>query len=380
MDREYYISKLSKLKLNRSGGHPSPHKVCLLLAVIDLVDAGHRNQFTLSDDLKIGFNQYFDRFKQGRDSNDIAKPFYHLNGDGFWHFKVSNPKSFKELESKKRSPSQKKINEYIEYAYLDQELYKFLQDDHERIFLREQILDNLDDLSEPFHRWLIQLGKSEATAYNYTRAICGSISKWAEDAQICDQNLIAIQSVSRIRQVAESLTNYTVFVERDSKGNSMYSRALTVYMEFLSDVSQSDVSEDIQEIIEDTTLSETQKSQLVNTRIGQGRFRTRLLKYWKGCAVTGYKNTQFLVASHIKPWRDSDNRERLSTFNGLMLLPNLDKAFDLGYITFSESGKVCLSEFIESPDSLGIRDDMFIPLMKEHQGYMAYHRDRVFKH
>jgi hypothetical protein len=31
--------------------------------------------------------------------------------------------------------------------------------------------------------------------------------------------------------------------------------------------------------------------------------------------VTGLERQQFLVASHINPWRDCDNRERLSGAN-----------------------------------------------------------------
>ena len=259
-------------------------------------------------------------------------------------------------------------------------MYQLLQNEQDRALLREQVLDNLEDLSEPFNRWLIQLGKSQATADKYTKAISGSLSKWASEGDICEQNLISIQSYSRIHQVADKLANYRIFQERNDKGNNMYSCALNAYKDFLGDFGQVEVSQDIQTIIEDKTLSETQKSQLVNTRIGQGQFRQKLFKYWQGCALTGYKAPQFLVASHIKPWRDSDNHERLSKYNGLLLLPNLDKAFDLGYITFTEQGRVRLSEFIESSDLLGLKDTMCINLVKEHQDFMAYHREKVFKY
>jgi hypothetical protein len=43
------------------------------------------------------------------------------------------------------------------------------------------------------------------------------------------------------------------------------------------------------------------------------------------CRVTGLARQQFLVASHIKPWRDCDNSERLSGANGLLLSPHVDK-------------------------------------------------------
>jgi predicted restriction endonuclease len=66
------------------------------------------------------------------------------------------------------------------------------------------------------------------------------------------------------------------------------------------------------------------------------------------------------VASHIKPWRASDNTERLDTYNGLLLLPNLDKAFDLGFITFTERGRIIVSNQLEESGKLGIDSGMRI--------------------
>ena len=86
-----------------------------------------------------------------------------------------------------------------------------------------------------------------------------------------------------------------------------------------------------------------------------------------------------IIASHIKSWRKANNKERLDGYNGLLLLPNLDKAFDLGYISFGEGGKIKVSEFIESAGVLGIQDSMTINLAKQHQDYMEYHRKVVFK-
>ena len=100
---------------------------------------------------------------------------------------------------------------------------------------------------------------------------------------------------------------------------------------------------------------------------------------WGGCAVTGYRNTQMLLASHIKPWRDSNHQERLDKFNGLLLLANLDKAFDLGFISFDDSGKVLISHYLEAPDVLGLREDMSFNVMAEHKPYLRYHRGELFK-
>jgi len=63
----------------------------------------------------------------------------------------------------------------------------------------------------------------------------------------------------------------------------------------------------------------------------------------------------------------------------LLLLPNLDKAFDLGYVSFAETGNILISEHVEAPAKLGIDYSMNINLAKQHQDYMAFHRECEFK-
>lgn len=116
----------------------------------------------------------------------------------------------------------------------------------------------------------------------------------------------------------------------------------------------------------------------ITARVGQGKYRQKLIGYWERCALTGFNDVRFLVASHIKPWRASDNQEKLDLYNGLLLMPNIDKAFDLGFITFSDKGKIIISTQLEESERLGIRAGMNIKLDSPHQIYMKYHRDKVF--
>lgn len=67
--------------------------------------------------------------------------------------------------------------------------------------------------------------------------------------------------------------------------------------------------------------SSTERDALTKARLGQGLFRHRVAELEPACRVTGLARQQFLVASHIKPWRDCDNSERLSGANGLLLSP-----------------------------------------------------------
>ena len=56
--------------------------------------------------------------------------------------------------------------------------------------------------------------------------------------------------------------------------------------------------------------------------------------------MTGCENGALLRASHIKPWRNSDNHDRLYPYNGLLLAAHLDAAFDAGLISFSDEGRL----------------------------------------
>ena len=128
-------------------------------------------------------------------------------------------------------------------------------------------------------------------------------------------------------------------------------------------------------------LSATEKQAVIKARVGQGTFRQRLIEVWKGCAVTEVRLHNVLRASHIKPWRFSDNSERLDPYNGLLLLPQYDQLFDKGLISFNTNGDIIRSRAIEDiePAKLGIDvKDRLRTLSKKHQGFLEYHRAEVF--
>jgi len=128
-------------------------------------------------------------------------------------------------------------------------------------------------------------------------------------------------------------------------------------------------------------LDRTEIQRMQSARIGQELFRRGVIAYWKGrCSVTGIEFVRLLRASHIKPWNVSNNTERLDYFNGLLLTPNLDAAFDKGFISFDAKGYIMIAhDFSKWANSLGITPDIQINISKNHQQYMAYHRENVFE-
>ena len=135
--------------------------------------------------------------------------------------------------------------------------------------------------------------------------------------------------------------------------------------------------------ISNSQIPATEKDALVKSRIGQGKFKKDLLVYWDSkCAVTGFSGEGLLRASHIKPWRDSNNVERLDKFNGLLLSPSYDAAFDGGYISFKSSGEIIISDQLseQSPSLIGINPSAKIQnLNDKHHQHLEYHRDVILK-
>ncbi len=140
------------------------------------------------------------------------------------------------------------------------------------------------------------------------------------------------------------------------------------------------LDKDIAEVIHGSNMNTTEKQRLISSRLGQGQFRKGLLDYWKEeCAVTQAKNTSMLLASHIKPWSMSNDFERMDRFNGLLLSPNIDRAFDLGLISFDSHGQILFSPKLEDKQDFGLNDKMKIKIDHQHQYYLEFHREFVFK-
>jgi predicted restriction endonuclease len=230
-----------------------------------------------------------------------------------------------------------------------------------------------------FKDWLIQIGKSDRTAGSYSGAITGVISTWANDAGLCSGNLEDLRSVDELLEIAAGLEDFEIFKEQNKRGKSMYSSALKAYIEYRRREAPEVLEQDINDIMSDKQIVDTEKTTYISARVGQGKYRSDLIGYWEKCALSGFADTRFLVASHIKPWRESTNKERLDPYNGLLLLPNLDKAFDLGFITFAIGGDIIVSDHLEDERKLGITDDMRLSLEDRHQEYMEFHRDVVFE-
>jgi putative restriction endonuclease len=97
------------------------------------------------------------------------------------------------------------------------------------------------------------------------------------------------------------------------------------------------------------TLLPTEREAVIRARRGQGLFKERVMQMEKQCRITKVDNPVHLIASHCKPWRDSDNQERLNGDNGLLLTPSIDHLFDRGFIGFEDNGSLIISPVAHRP-------------------------------
>ncbi|MFM2566398.1 HNH endonuclease [Bacillus sp. GX] len=128
-------------------------------------------------------------------------------------------------------------------------------------------------------------------------------------------------------------------------------------------------------------LEETEKELIIKSRIGQSTFKKALLAIQQQCRLCGVSDERFLIASHIKPWSQSDNQERLDVNNGLLLCPNHDALFDKGYISFNNDGIILISNSLDEATKvfLNINEAMKVALNEGQQKYMKWHRENIYK-
>jgi hypothetical protein len=146
---------------------------------------------------------------------------------------------------------------------------------------------------------------------------------------------------------------------------------------------QSDLVTDLLDL-ERRIPDRTERQTIIMARVGQGLFRANVIALWglgETCALTGISAPALLTASHIKPWRDSTDEQRLDGVNGIMLAAHVDRLFDRHLLSFREDRGVfrCVihpsvrreAEKLQLTEKLSIRSTTNLR-MAEHNRFSAY--------
>lgn len=146
-------------------------------------------------------------------------------------------------------------------------------------------------------------------------------------------------------------------------------------------------------------LGEPRTTRLVEQRVrlGQHRFASRVLENYEhrcgfcGFSPRGLRGHRLLVASHIKPWAKSNDKERLDVRNGVAACPTHDAAFDTGLLTVNGGLRIHRAEPLRASmvadagtehyfGAQALRSQLIVP-QKRGPGpeYLRYHHEHVFR-
>ena len=138
----HYTSRIQSIRQAKIKGEVIVAKPVLLLSIIDSIEANeigpNRIRLTMRlEDRYYALMRKYARGSQFDNPTKIETPFWHLQSDGFWHLSgIEMP------ESMSATASRKYIDENVDYAYLDEELWLMLQNAAMRIRLREYIIEH----------------------------------------------------------------------------------------------------------------------------------------------------------------------------------------------------------------------------------------------
>ncbi len=124
----YYAKRFQRLRVDRAHG-VAPHKPILLLSVIEQIrkEAITRNEIHLTPALVHTFLKYWSYLGSFNHHPDISRPFFHMRSGKFWHL-WANPGYEKVIGSKEKLKTLAEVRRAIKFAYLDEDLFEFLQD------------------------------------------------------------------------------------------------------------------------------------------------------------------------------------------------------------------------------------------------------------
>ena len=240
-----------------------------------------------------------------------------------------------------------------------------------------------EGMQKMFANWIKKVSKlRESSIYKYSHAV-NTISREMLERGTINKPLNEME----LYEIDLSLClifkdNY--FINKNKTGDYMYSNALKWYRYYISSNCENSTAAEAEElkIKQNTEITETERTALVKSRIGQGLFRDNLLEKYHSCIITHIDIPNVLIASHIKPWAVCSNIERLNPNNGLLLSATFDRLFDGGLIMFKPSGEIVLSKFItdDNRERLRIKTGTTYDLKYslDMKDFLEYHESMIF--
>jgi len=233
-------------------------------------------------------------------------------------------------------------------------------------------------------REIVYVATATADAESAPRPLSRSFDKWEREGTRVDVDLTVLEhpiDVSQFSEIFMSSYNETsrpsVFAENGSCTQTYMCEIPEVAAKMIASFISENVSIDFnKESAKVKEATGSTKETIIQARVGHGPYRDKLFKKWGGkCAVTGIALESMLTASHIVSWSISNDKEKVDPYNGLPLIPNLDRLFDRGMISFDDNGHLLHKKEFES-----LLRDLKIPLDSKIDGLFGENKKYLKRH
>lgn len=143
-------SFIAELKAIRRGGSkeaPKPHKLLMVLSVLDLLDRGtlRENKIPFSNDLIRQFEAKFRDYAQAGDRCQPGPPFFHLRTAEFWKHKVKDGQQTTYDSIQRVGGATLPITDNIDYAYLRDDIFELFSSVDLRKEVKAEVIRMLEE-------------------------------------------------------------------------------------------------------------------------------------------------------------------------------------------------------------------------------------------
>lgn len=246
---------------------------------------------------------------------------------------------------------------------------------------------------EKFKDWMKTIDKrDESTCNLYSRQIDLITNDLKNNGEI-KNGIYSINDSKKMEDIISIFYSDDNRKKQNGIGHNLKSSSLKKYKQFLQFlekgenlkydlyVDENKIDNEIVNIEHDLDKVETtERLSIIKSRIGQTEYRQGLLGKYKKCQLCGIDIQELLVASHIKPWSESTDKEKLDLNNGLLLCCIHDKLFDIGLISFNESGEIIISNKISKSlfNDLNLINYNKIDINYKTKKYLNWHMKNKF--
>lgn len=255
----------------------------------------------------------------------------------------------------------------------------FLEDSKQEYYCPQQDYLRKGDMKERFNKY-----------YNKVKKIKNEILKFKLYRVNVEPLRVYVNAKSEywviMRLLALPNISYLSVLKLRDEANKIY-YYFRIFIDYKPDILGYQMPDEVlqeENIENDKKISQKKKETIIKARVGQGKYREDLLEECTFCPFTLVNDERLLIASHIKPWSKSNNKEKIDPKNGFAFTPTYDKLFDKGFITFDDDKKLIVSPWLSPMNQkrLKIYTGLLIsklPLDEKRKEYLKYHREFVFK-